>query len=100
MTIDLTQIILAVISLIGAVLTGFVIPLLRQRLTQEKQIMLDSLIRTAVFGAEQIFKGTGLGEQKKAYVKELLRQHGYDADLEIINAAIEAAVKDLHIVEE
>lgn len=35
MTIDLTQIVLAVIALISAVLTGFVIPLLRSKLSVE-----------------------------------------------------------------
>lgn len=94
MNIDLTQIILAIIALLGTVITTFVIPLLRQKLTEKQQETLSALIRIGVYAAEQLLT---TGEEKKKYVEDLLKEKGYDVDLESVNAAIEAAVKELKI---
>lgn len=102
MHIDLTQIILAVIALLSAVLTGFVIPLLKSKLDVENgnvtQLQADMLwfaIKTAVAAAEQLYSSTE-GQQKKAYVLSLLEKQGYRTDASEIDAAIEAAVLALH----
>lgn len=101
MTIDLTQVILAVIALLGTVLTTFVVPLLKAKLDLERSNlnenqanMLRLAITTAVTAAEQLYK-SGEGQQKKAYVLNLLRQQGYDVDSAAIDAAIEAVVLEL-----
>lgn len=101
MTIDLTQVILAVIALLGTVLTTFIIPLLkakldleRSNLSENQANMLRLAITTAVTAAEQLYK-SGEGQQKKAYVLNLLRQQGYDVDSAAIDAAIEAVVLEL-----
>ena len=101
MTIDLTQVILAVIALLGTVLTTFVVPLLkakldleRSNLSENQANMLRLAITTAVTAAEQLYK-SGEGQQKKAYVLNLLRQQGYDVDSAAIDAAIEAVVLEL-----
>lgn len=94
MQFDLTQIILAVITLMGSVVTSFIIPLLKQKLTEKQQETLLALIKTGVYAAEQL-KDTG--SDKKEYVKQLLAEKGYDADLNEIDAAVEAAVKELKI---
>lgn len=102
MSIDLTQVILAIIALLGTILTTFVIPLLKTKLDLEKSNlsenqanMLRLAITTAVTAAEQLFNSSE-GAQKKAYVLELLRQQGYDVDSSAIDAAIEAVVLELH----
>ena len=95
--IDLTQIILAVIGLVSMVLTGFVLPLLRSKLTAQQQETLFALVRTGVFAAEQLFPLEKTGAEKLAYVKEYLNGLGYDADAVEVRAAIEAAVKELKI---
>jgi len=94
MHVDLTQIILAVIALLGTVLTTFLIPLLKDKLTEKQQDKLKALIKTGVYAAEQLMK---TGEDKKKYVENLLIESGYNVDLESVNAAIEAAVKELKI---
>lgn len=103
MTIDVTQIILAVITLLSAIVTGFLIPLLRSKLGSEESKLSESQIailkavaRTGVFAAEQIYNSDE-GQKKKSYVLELLRQQGFDVDLSAVDAAIEAAVKELKI---
>lgn len=99
MNIDLTQIALAVIALIGTVLTGFVIPLLKSKLTQNQQETLEAVIQTGVYAAEQLFKKPSSGAEKLQYVKDYLAKLGYDVDTEAIRAAIEAEVKMLSIFE-
>ena len=49
----------------------------------------------AVSAAEQIYTGSGRGEEKKAYVLEWLRSHGVTVDDEKLDAMIEAAVYEL-----
>lgn len=93
MQIDITQVILAVITLLGTLITGFVIPLLKSKISENKQAIFDSAVRVAVYAAEQIFSGSKQGKEKKSYVIDLLRKQGYVVDDEIIDAAIEAQVK-------
>lgn len=100
--VDLTQVILAVIALLGTILTTFVIPLLkakldleRSNLSENQANMLRLAITTAVTAAEQLYKSDE-GRQKKAYVLNLLRQQGYDVDSAAIDAAIEAVVLEIH----
>ena len=102
MTIDLTQIILAVIAVIGSVISTFLIPYIKTKLDVEKSnlsenqaAMLRLVITTAVTAAEQLYNSDE-GQQKKAYVLNLLKQQGYDVDSAAIDAAIEAIVFELH----
>ena len=52
-------------------------------------------MKIAVSAAEQIYTGSGRGEEKKAYVLEWLRSHGVTVDDEKLDAMIEAAVYEL-----
>ena len=96
MTIDLTQIILAVIALISAVLTGFVIPWLKNKLTDHQYDTLVSLVRVGVFAAEQLFTKE-MWKEKKQYVVDLLLENGYKVDVTAVDALIEATVRELRI---
>lgn len=96
MTIDLTQIILSIITLIGAVLTGFVIPWLKNKLTDHQYETLSALVRVGVFAAEQIF-ATEQWKEKKQYVVDLLEENGYTVNTTAVDALIEATVRELRI---
>ena len=96
MTIDLTQIILAVITLISAVLTGFVIPWLKNKLTDHQYDTLAALVRVGVFAAEQLFT-SDMWKEKKQYVVDLLQENGYTVDTLAVDALIEATVRELRI---
>lgn len=96
MTIDLTQIILAVIALISAVLTGFVIPWLKTKLTDHQYDTLATLVRVGVFAAEQLFT-SDMWKEKKEYVVNLLLENGYKVDITAVDALIEATVRELRI---
>lgn len=96
MSVDLTEIIAVLISLLAMIITTIIIPklktLIATRLTTEKQKTLDAIIKTLVYGAEQLYKGSSkAGAEKLSYVIRELQRRGYAVD----RAAIEAQVLEL-----
>lgn len=105
MQIDITQIAVAVIALLSAIITGFVIPWLRSKIavnadkmTDNQKALLKLAIDTAVRAAEQIYYSEQ-GQEKKAYVIKVLAEQGYILDPtaidEALNAAIESSVYEI-----
>ena len=92
---DITIIIEAVFALIAAVITAIVIPYIKSRTTAQRQAEIKAWVKIAVSAAEQIYNGSGRGEEKKAYVLNWLSEHGITLDEARINALIEAAVYEL-----
>ena len=95
MTIDITQLLLALISLAGVAITTFLIPWIRSKTTAVQMQQLAELAWLGVNAAEAIYKGSGLGEAKYEYVKTYLKNNGVVFDDETILAAIETAVAAL-----
>lgn len=93
---DITTIIEAVFALVAAVITAIVIPYIKSRTTAQQQAEINAWVKIAVAAAEQIYTGSGRGEEKKAYVLNWLAEHGVTLDEERINALVEAAVYDLN----
>ena len=93
--IDLTYVIAAAIALVLAILTYVLYPLIAQKISAEKLAAIKEWANIAVKAAEMIFSGPGRGEEKKAYVVELLKKHGYAVDVAVIDAIIESAVLEL-----
>lgn len=77
---DITEILLAIIGLIGTIITAVAVPLIRQKLTTEQQAELAKWVRIAVSAAEQIFTGTELGKEKMKYVLDWLAANGVKMD--------------------
>ncbi len=92
---DITIIVEAVVALVGAIITAVVVPYIRKKTTAAQQAEINNWVRVAVTAAEQIYSGSGRGEQKKAYVLAWLADHGITLDASKIDALIEAAVYDL-----
>lgn len=93
---DITTIIEAVFALVAAVITAIVIPYIKSKTTAQQQAEINAWVKVAVAAAEQIYTGSGRGEEKKAYVLNWLAEHSVTLDEERINALIEAAVYDLN----
>lgn len=93
---DITIIIEAVLTLIAAVITAVVVPWIKSRTTAQQQAEINAWVKIAVAAAEQIYRGSGRGEEKKAYVLNWLAEHGITLDEDRIDALIEAAVYDLN----
>lgn len=96
MTIDVTTIINAVIALIAAIISAFVIPWIKSKTTVQQREDLVAWVKIAVAAAEQIYCGTKRGEEKKQYVLDFLTKNGFSVNEDSVNAAIEAAVKQLN----
>ncbi len=79
MKIDLTEVILALITLISGIVSSFLVPYLKQRMTETQRERLGTLIRVGVYAAEQLYR-SGEGTKKKAYVIQLLEQQGVASD--------------------
>ena len=93
--IDLANIIRAVIALIATLITSFLIPWIKRKCDEEKLKNIQTWVSIAVYAAEQIFNGPGLGEEKKAYVLKFLCDHGYTVNADELDAMIEAAVLEM-----
>lgn len=90
--IDITPIVNAVIALLAAGVSVFLIPWIKSKTTDAQRKELLEWVKIGVAAAEQLYKGQGRGEEKKKYVLEFLASMGFTVDEEAINAAIEAAV--------
>lgn len=96
--IDLTPVIEALITLISALITLFVIPkltqYLREKLTAEQMTVLKQWVKIAVTAAEQLY-GSKTGQQKKEYVVSFLLSKGIVFDVDEVTALIESEVYKL-----
>lgn len=92
---DITPIIEAVAALIAALITAFLVPYIKSKTTAEQQKEINAWVKIAVSAAEQIYTGSGRGEEKKEYVINWLREHGITVDEAKLDALIEAAVYEL-----
>lgn len=65
---DITPIIEAAGLLFATVITCVLVPYIKSKTTSEQQKEINAWVKIAVSAAEQIFNGSGRGEEKKAYV--------------------------------
>lgn len=66
--INITPIIEAVIALVGIVITSFLVPYIKSKMTANQFSYLEEVVKTAVRGAEVIFGGSARGDEKREYV--------------------------------
>ena len=74
MEYNITTIIQAVFALIAAVITVIVIPYIKSKTTAQQQTDIEGWVRVAVSAAEQLYKGSGRGDEKKAFVLDWLKK--------------------------
>lgn len=93
--VDLTQIIVAVLTLIFSLISAFLIPYLKTKVSNEQFTTIQMWVKIAVQAAEMIYVGTGRGEEKKEYVLDFLNSKGFSLNIGEIENLIEAAVLEL-----
>lgn len=89
---DITPIVQAVITLFVAILSCFLIPLLREKLSSDQLATIKKWVQIAVNAAEQLYKGSGRGKEKKAYVMKFLESKGFKLDTDSLDNLIESSV--------
>ena len=99
MEVDLTQIVVAVIGLLGVILTSVVVPLIKSKLTNSQWETILNYALAGVQAAEIIFNAQGQGEEKLRWVSEYITNqclaHGIKIDAETVRVAIENAWNQL-----
>lgn len=100
--IDLTEVVVALIGLLGVVISSVLVPYLKQKKTTEELAQMNETlaqvefwVEIAVQAAEMIYTGSGRGSEKKSYVLEFLNSKGFTIDLDSIDAMIESSVLKL-----
>ena len=94
MNFDMTDIIECAIALLSAVISAFLIPYIKNQLSENKRSQLIFWVKTAVEAAEQLF-GSKTGQQKKEYVVSFLLSKGIVVDIDEVTALIESEVYKL-----
>nr|DAL43853.1 MAG TPA_asm: holin [Caudoviricetes sp.] len=99
MNIDITQIVVAVIGLLGIIITSVVVPLIKSKLTNSQWESIKNYALAGVQAAEIIFNAQGKGEEKLDWASDFIeaqcKEHGIEIDMETIRVAIENAWKEL-----
>jgi len=90
------KIILALIGLLGTIITYIVIPYIKSKTTKEQRESVVFWVQIAVNAAEQIYIGEGQGKDKKQYVIELLNSKGIQITEDQLDVLIEAAVFEMN----
>lgn len=93
--IDLTPIVSAAILLVSAVITAFVIPVLKKNLSTQEMAELLKWAEIAVAAAQQLYYQAD-GKTRKQYVLDFLTGKGYDVNTKEVDSVIESAVLALH----
>jgi LL-H family phage holin len=93
---NLFKILLGVISILLTVLTGIIVPYIKEKIGNEKLAKYEYWVDFAVRAAEMIFAEQGMGETKKEYVvaflNEMFNKNRTVITEEQLNILVEAAV--------
>ena len=93
--VDLTQIVVAILTLIFSLVSAFLSPYIKAKTTDEQFNTIKLWVQVAVQAAEMLYVGSGRGEEKKQYVIEFLKSKGFILNAEEIENLIESAVLEL-----
>ena len=92
------QILSLVLTIIGLVITYYVIPILKSKVSDEKLSIVEMWVNIAVAAAEQM-KVAGLlpdGQEKKDFVLQFIKDKGITITEQELDALIEAAVYEIN----
>ena len=100
---NLFNVILTVIPVIGAIITYFIVPFIKSSVSEKQLAQYKEWANLAVKTAEMLWRETGHGEDKKAYVVSFLNDMFNKNKVVIteqqMEILIEAAVKEMKEIE-
>lgn len=98
-SIDVTELVVALIGVLSIFITTVVVPLIKSKLTNSQWETIKNYALAGVQAAEIIFNAQGKGEEKLEWVTEYIenqcKAHGIEIDMDTVRVAIENAWKDL-----
>ena len=96
--IDITEIVVAVLGLLGLIITTVLVPWIKSKMTNEQWQMIVNYAYAGVQAAEIIFNAQGQGEAKfewaADYIEQQCAEHGIKIDADTIKVVIENAWKE------
>lgn len=95
MDINLSPIMNALLALFAALVTAVIIPWVKAKIGNEKFVSLKAWVAVAVSAAEKLFDYSQAGSEKKAYVKQFIKNLGLDVDEDALDSLIESQVYKL-----
>ena len=99
----LFKIVLMLITILGTILTGIVVPYIKEKIGNEKLAKYEEWALMAVKAAEMLFNEKGMGKTKKEYVvnflNEMFNKNKVVITEQQIEIILEAAVKELKLEE-
>ena len=94
---------MTLIPVFGAIITYFVIPFIKSSISEKQLAQYKEWAKLAVKTAEMLWKETGHGDDKKAYVvnflNEMFNKNKITITAEQLEVLIEAAVKEMKEIE-
>ena len=98
-SIDVTELVVALIGVLSIFITSVVFPLIKSKLTNSQWETIKNYAFAGVKAAEIIFNAQGKGEKKlewvSKYIEAQCKAHGIKIDMDTVRVAIENAWKDL-----
>ena len=92
---EVTEIFLAILTLISAVVTGIIVPLVKSKLNADHLAKLDYWLNVLIAAAETEFNGEKMGEKKKEWVISELKKIGLKFDEKAVSSAIDGLCREL-----
>ena len=89
-----------IFPVLGAIITYILVPFLKSKTTREQRDNVYFWVKVAVQAAEMIYAEKGQGKLKKDYVIKFLTSKGINITRQDLDVLIEAAVKELNMVQE
>ena len=93
--IDLTNIFEAAVALLLAIVSAFLVPWIKTKLTSAQTTEMLRWVEIAVAAAQQLYPQND-GDVRLQYALELLENKGYNVNDNAVLDAVEAAVLKLH----
>lgn len=98
---NLFKVLMALIPVLGVIVTGFVVPYIKTKISLVKLDEISRWIKVAVQAADMLYVGNKMGKDKKKYVLELILDFLNNRNIKIseeqLDALIESAVNELKI---
>lgn len=92
--INLTPLVEAVIALLAALVSMYLIPWLNAKFGAEQLAKARVWVEIGVYAAEKAY-GAGNGDSKLKYVEELLKQKGVRLDTAALKAMVDSEIKKM-----
>lgn len=91
-----SEIFYIVLSISSVLITGVLVPLLKQKYGREKILTVMKAVDIAVKAAEEIYKEAGQGDLKKKYVLMRLNEQGFKVTEKDLDDMRKASVLELN----